>query len=494
MESEIENLRKYASDSEKPAEWDWDDLSQTLKKVGGDPTLIPDDLRAYLTGGLFSEPLDLMLSLYSRSELESFITKDEWFTKALAAGYFIIGDRNLDFVCVQLEDLVTFLIPAWSITEGLYTKEKRYKDLRSFLKRMVKDLKESRKWAAEEAEERRLAIESLDASEPNSVDSKGRTRLILAILDSDIETVRAEIARGADPNLAPIKRHPPLHYAVDERSVETIQLLLEAGADPEFGKDEKPLHVAARRGHIELVRTLIEGGAKVDSIRRNSCTPLQDAIPSRDPDLIRYLIDQGADPNLETGSDRSEGRRVFVEAGAYPEMMELLLECEADAKLCTPTFLWNIVNGPRQRQLRMLIDAGADITNLARFANDLETVEMLFEAGAAPDATCNIGRTWIGWVVGTIGSASKKERAENLSMMRVFLENGADPNLSRVDSQEVPLVDASYWEWFEGFQLLLEFGADPKLATENGKTALDFVDEFRPKKNAVKARKLLEEA
>jgi ankyrin repeat protein len=72
----------------------------------------------------------------------------------------------------------------------------------------------------------------------------------------------------------------------------------------------------------------------------------------------------------------------------------------------------------------------------------------------------------------------------------VFLEYNADPN--RKDrSGTPPLVKAADEGWFEGFELLLECGADPNSTDDKGKTALDHVDNFRPKKNTAAARKRL---
>ena len=172
MQKTLEKLRQLSGNDATPVSWDWTEISDTLKAAGGDPDQIPDELKLYLCEGLFSEALNLTLSLYCFDELRRFVETDEFFGQAFAAGFFIIGDRDGDFVCVRLSDQVTYLIPAWSITEGLFTKEKRYKDLSSFLKRMAKDLKDELKWAAEEAEERQQSIAELDGGEVHAMDNK----------------------------------------------------------------------------------------------------------------------------------------------------------------------------------------------------------------------------------------------------------------------------------------------------------------------------------
>ncbi len=478
MHKEIETLRKRAGREEGPAEWDWDEISATMRSAGADPALVPDDLKTYLCEGLFAEPLNLTLSLYSRGELERFVAKDEFFAMAFAAGYFIIGDRDGDFVSVRLDDLVTYLIPGWSITEGVFAKEKRYKDLRSFLKRMAKDLKDEQEMAAEEAEERRQAIATLDPDDPSSMDEKkGRTRLILAIEDHDLETARAELERGANPDQG--ARKTPLHYAVDERSVEAIDLLIAHGADPNGrpGLRETPLEVAARRGRLELVRALVERGAEV------TAAAMALAIPRRDPELIDYLIAQGADPNAGLNA-----------AQLFPDMLGLLLRRGADPSRMPRNSVQLLASGGAKRQLKSLLDAGLEArgSDLARYAGfcDPETARMLLEAGAEPDAVDKFGVTWMEQCLNAAMAQSKKERDAMLATMRVFLEHKADPH--RKDRAGTPpLIKAAREGWFEGFELLLEFGADPSATDGAGKTAHDYVDSFRPKKKAAAARKRL---
>jgi|GEM_PF-2991755 hypothetical protein len=71
MLPEIEKLQKQVNRTAGPVAWPWKDLSKTLKKAGADPDALPEDLRSYLCEGLFEEPLNLTLTLYSRNELEN---------------------------------------------------------------------------------------------------------------------------------------------------------------------------------------------------------------------------------------------------------------------------------------------------------------------------------------------------------------------------------------------------------------------------------------
>ena len=482
MQKEIDKLRKLSGRDDGPDAWDWNEVSDLLASVEADASQIPEDLKPSLCEGLFTEPLNLTLSLYSRDDLERFIKVDAFFEQAFAAGFFIIGDRDGDFVCVQLSDLVTYLIPAWSITEGQFTKEKRYKDLASFLKRMAKDLKDEQKWAQEEAEERQVSIAALEGKSPDEMDGLGRTRLILAIEEHDRDTVYNELDRGADANIG--GRKAPIRYAVEENQFEIVELLLDHGADPHLNinRNGSAIAGAARRGKTELLKLMIDLGAELTT------DVVDSAVKRRDPELMKFLFENGLDPNAQ-----DEGGPLLQLTDRMPDMMTVFVEHGASARNYPEKLLSQLAWGGLTRQWRLLIEAGLEVQGSSYAVNvdDCpETARLLLEAGADPDGLNNIGDTWLAKKLHQATYGTKKEREAILVAMRVFLEFNADPNRPNRDGKP-PLVQAASGGWFEGFNLLLESGADPKLTDADGKTALDYVDNFKPKKNAAAARKLL---
>jgi ankyrin repeat protein len=59
---------------------------------------------------------------------------------------------------------------------------------------------------------------------------------------------------------------------------------------------------AAREGHIETVKALLAGGADINQVSADKFSPLVMAIANGHLDLAKYLVDQGADPNLASTS------------------------------------------------------------------------------------------------------------------------------------------------------------------------------------------------
>ena len=96
--------------------------------------------------------------------------------------------------------------------------------------------------------------------------------------------------------------------AADFNQVAIAQLLLSRRADPNIGTDENktPLLSAAFQGHVEMVRILIDAGADVNAAEtRYGYAPLLDAASHGHVDVIRLLLDAGADREARVKDGRT---------------------------------------------------------------------------------------------------------------------------------------------------------------------------------------------
>ena len=90
-----------------------------------------------------------------------------------------------------------------------------------------------------------------------------------------------------------------IHRSVDRDDLAGVRAEVEAGTPIESVdyRDKTPLQMAAEQGHLDIVRYLVEAGADVNaatSVARGEVTPLRYAIDNEDYQMVQYLIDHGA--------------------------------------------------------------------------------------------------------------------------------------------------------------------------------------------------------
>ncbi|PLB54802.1 putative hspc200 [Aspergillus steynii IBT 23096] len=139
---------------------------------------------------------------------------------------------------------------------------------------------------------------------------------------------------GADPNKQCSIDLTPLSYAVEEASLPTLRLLLDRGGDVHKGQ---LLHHAVERqtNIIEVLGMLLERGAPLNSKMYEKHypswrlyyfmglrTPLHKAAELGKADVVRYLVDQGADVGIKDARDRSA--MDWAALNNHQEIVELL--------------------------------------------------------------------------------------------------------------------------------------------------------------------------
>ncbi len=160
------------------------------------------------------------------------------------------------------------------------------------------------------------AERALDAGAPvdgysDKAGGEGWTPLLLAASENEAPIATLLISRGADINLA-VQGWTPLIEAADEGSLDVLELLLEEGAEYNYhaGPDmPTALTMAASEGHRECLLSLLRSGADVNGFGE-SLPPLLVAAEEDEMEMLRLLLDRGADPNV---TDR-EGRTALMYA------------------------------------------------------------------------------------------------------------------------------------------------------------------------------------
>jgi len=123
------------------------------------------------------------------------------------------------------------------------------------------------------------------------------TGLMVAAWNGNIEMMALFVARGANPRRANRNGEQPVQLAAWNGHEAAVAWLLEHGAAlNREGNNWGALHYAVFNGHDKLARDLVARGAEVNARSPNGSTPLMLAAREGREDLIKVLLESGADP------------------------------------------------------------------------------------------------------------------------------------------------------------------------------------------------------
>ena len=307
----------------------------------------------------------------------------------------------------------------------------------------------------------------------NSAEADGTTALHWAVRRGDLATVDLLLKAGAKASTANRYGVTPLYLASANGDAVTVARLLDAGADPNTSlpDGETVLMTAARTGNVAVIKALVARGANVRAReRRKGQDALMWAAAENNAAAVTALIEAGADRD-----SRSNG-------GAF-----------------TP-FLF-AVRGGHLDSSRALLDAGVDVNQplsdgtsplvLAVMNAHYELAGLLLERGANPNADAQ------GWTALHQIAWSRRHNAgfnlpgpvqtgnlDSLELVRQLVKRGANVNarttkeprdgnrnmLNRLGS--TAFLMAAKNDDVPMMRVLLEVGADPSLTTNRGTTAL----------------------
>lgn len=148
-----------------------------------------------------------------------------------------------------------------------------------------------------------------DGADINATDKNGRTAVMAATYQNEVETVKGLIQEGANINIQDNHLDNVILNSGANGNLEIVRLAIEAGADMtitnRFGGTA--LIPASERGHVEVVKELLTtSDVDVNHINRLHWTALLEAVilgdgGERHQEIVQLLVDHGADITIGDG-------------------------------------------------------------------------------------------------------------------------------------------------------------------------------------------------
>ncbi len=349
-------------------------------------------------------------------------------------------------------------------------------------------------------------------------DGDGRTALLSAAWDGNVELVWFLLDKGADARAMDNRKSTALDLTMGgsasaRQRTEIVSLLLDGGADPDegMGWGQGPLHLAAR-GYEDATRILLDKGADVNALDRFGWTPLIFAAESGIISTATELLNRGAD--IYATSKEGETALIRAKARGNSDIERLLrgspevwrkaweeLESQRDGKtILTLRSESEIAQSAREKLKRQQIIVPKEIAGPvikgdspdARTARkelaeqnisfdrktfiDLPkqagtaTMKLFLAAGMNPDSGVTIDHFGDHSGETALMVATKHGRTE---MVKSLLEAGANPDIYN-DIDGTAVVYAAEHGHTEGVRLLLERELTIDAKDSDGMTALMF--------------------
>lgn len=278
-----------------------------------------------------------------------------------------------------------------------------------------------------------------------------------------------------------------LQQAIEAGHIDAVQRLLQAS--PELAStpntdDGYPLHLAAQKGHSEIGSLLLQHGAAIDQTDATGATALHEAARAGQVATARLLIVSGAalDAQTQRGktplhlTDQPDIIRALLQAGANPHLEDRFAQTPVKF-LLNYALRFKAVRPIKNRALAAYVEegvafpidgeAGRYTLHTAALIGHTTLLDTLLAQGTNPALPNNNGGTLLHSV--TLGGMT--------DMVERLLAEGADVNATNRYGL-TPLFLAAMEGHANLAEQLIASGANPNHSAPDGKQAVDYAVDF----------------
>ena len=320
-----------------------------------------------------------------------------------------------------------------------------------------------------------------------AIDAGGDPQVAWGVLKPGPLSCESEGTGPTKPDLVEIdasgerRADPPLTVAAFNEDIDEVVRLLDAGEDPNVAEEQKgwtPLLFAAQAGDSEIVRALVDAGADIDRGSDDGWTPLMIASQNGHDNTVDLLLDAGANVLVARAdnwtalhsavtNERVGATRLLIDAGAP-------LEAARDG--FTP--LTYAAQEGLDAFVMLLLDAGANPSGaradgptpllMAAQNGHGQLITQLVAAGADPDDGGTEGPPLI--------QAAGRGQVE---LFALLVDSGADVDIRGGQGGGwTALMWAANNDDPAAIEELLRLGADPRVRSDDGESAKDIAERF----------------
>jgi ankyrin repeat protein len=211
------------------------------------------------------------------------------------------------------------------------------------------------------------------------------TRLVQAVKSGDTATAVALLGKRVDPNVAEPDGTTSLHWAVRNNDVAVVERLIRAGADVKATNryGVAAIALACESGNAAIVEKLLAAGVSANATGPYGETALHTCARAGNVAAAKVLIARGA--ALDAGDSwRGQTPLMWATAQGHPDVMRALIEAGADVNARSTIIVWERQRTSEPRD-KWLPPGGLTPLLFAAREGCVDCAKVLLSSGADPD-------------------------------------------------------------------------------------------------------------